>query len=115
MPDAREFPVPVPQELTALREALAAHERVVVAFSGGVDSGLLAWVARDVLGPDRTVAVTTVSPSLAPSELADCRRLAESWQLRWIGKSTWDAWPPCRIQVLAGLRWLGGSRRSTGP
>jgi len=84
MPDAREFPVPVPQELTALREALAAHERVVVAFSGGVDSGLLAWVARDVLGPDRTVAVTTVSPSLAPSELADCRRLAESWGLRWM-------------------------------
>jgi uncharacterized protein len=71
-------------ELTALRNVLAAHERLVVAFSGGVDSGLLAWTARDALGPDRTVAVTAVSPSLAPSELADCRRLAESWGLRWM-------------------------------
>jgi uncharacterized protein len=70
--------------LTALREVLSALERVVVAFSGGVDSGLLAWTARDVLGPDRTVAVTAVSPSLAPSELADCRRLAGTWGLRWM-------------------------------
>ena len=63
---------------------LAGRDRVVVAFSGGVDSGLLAWVAHDVLGPERTVAVTAVSPSLAPSERADCRRLAESWGLRWM-------------------------------
>ncbi len=76
--------MPVPVELTALRDALAARARVVIAFSGGVDSGLLAWVAHDVLGPERTVAVTAVSPSLAPSELADCRRLAESWGLRWM-------------------------------
>jgi pyridinium-3,5-biscarboxylic acid mononucleotide sulfurtransferase len=76
--------MPVPVELVELRNALATRARVVVAFSGGVDSGLLAWVAHDVLGPDRTVAVTAVSPSLAPSERADCRRLAESWGLRWM-------------------------------
>jgi uncharacterized protein len=57
---------------------------MVVAFSGGVDSGLLAWVARDVLGAERSLAVTAVSPSLAPSERDDCRRLAESWGLRWL-------------------------------
>jgi uncharacterized protein len=70
--------------LAALRAALERRERVVVAFSGGVDSGLLAWTAHDVLGPDRAVAVTAVSPSLAPSERADCRHLAESWGLRWL-------------------------------
>ena len=63
----------VPVELDGAAGALAARARVVVAFSGGVDSGLLAWVAHDVLGPERAVAVTAVSPSLAPSELADCR------------------------------------------
>ena len=39
-------------ELTALRENLRELQRVVVAFSGGVDSGFLAWVANDTLGPD---------------------------------------------------------------
>ena len=37
-------------ELTALRAVAGGRDRVVVAFSGGVDSGLLAWVAHDVLG-----------------------------------------------------------------
>jgi pyridinium-3,5-biscarboxylic acid mononucleotide sulfurtransferase len=71
-------------EFNLLRQVLSARQRVVVAFSGGVDSGLLAWTAHEVLGPDRTVAVTAVSPSLAPSERADCGRLAESWGLRWM-------------------------------
>jgi uncharacterized protein len=70
--------------LSRLREAVRSSGRMVVAFSGGVDSGLLAWVARDVLGAERSLAVTAVSPSLAPSERDDCRRLAESWGLRWL-------------------------------
>jgi pyridinium-3,5-biscarboxylic acid mononucleotide sulfurtransferase len=56
----------------------------VVAFSGGVDSGLLAWTAHQVLGPDGAIAVTAVSPSLAPSERADCRRFARTWGMRWM-------------------------------
>ena len=44
-----------------------------MAFSGGADSSFLAWVAHDTLGPDRAVAVTAVSPSLAAAERDDCR------------------------------------------
>ena len=68
-------------KLRRLREWLGHLEAVVVAFSGGADSAFLAWVANDVLGPDRALAVTAVSPSLAPSELADCRALAVEWGL----------------------------------
>ncbi len=46
----------------ALRERLASTDRLVVAFSGGVDSSYLAWVAHDVLG-DAALAVTAISPS----------------------------------------------------
>jgi len=69
--------------LDRLRERLRELDRVVVAFSGGADSAFLAWVAHDTLGPDRSLAVTAVSPSLAPVEHADCRALADEWALRW--------------------------------
>ncbi len=70
--------------MTALEQSLASLDRVVVAFSGGVDSGLLAWTANQVLGPERALAATAVSASLAPSEREDCRRLAGEWGLRWM-------------------------------
>lgn len=70
------------ERLVALRECLAEAAPVVVAFSGGVDSSLLAWVANDELGPRRAHAVTATSPSLAETEHAEARRLAGSWGLR---------------------------------
>lgn len=70
-------------DLGALRARLGELGRVVVAFSGGADSAFLAWVANDVLGPGRATALTAVSASLAPEELADCRALAAEWGLSW--------------------------------
>ncbi len=46
----------------ALRETLSSLGAVVVAYSGGVDSAYLAYVAHDTLGA-RAVAVTADSPS----------------------------------------------------
>jgi pyridinium-3,5-biscarboxylic acid mononucleotide sulfurtransferase len=70
-------------QLEALRQRLRALHRVVVAFSGGADSAFLAWVAHHTLGPDRSLAVTAVSPSLPGAELVDCAQLAAEWGLRW--------------------------------
>ena len=75
-------------DLDALRQRLRDLDRVAVAFSGGADSAFLAWVANDTLGPERTLAVTAVSPSLAADEGADCAALAEEWGLRWSGVAT---------------------------
>ena len=69
------------ERLAALREFVAEAAPVVVAFSGGVDSSLLAWVANDELGA-RAHAVTAVSPSLAAAERDGARFLAEGWGLR---------------------------------
>jgi pyridinium-3,5-biscarboxylic acid mononucleotide sulfurtransferase len=53
--------------LHRLRERLERETSLLIAFSGGVDSALLATVAHDVLG-DRAVAVTAVSASLPQRE-----------------------------------------------
>jgi uncharacterized protein len=70
-------------DLERLRSSLAELADVVVAFSGGADSALLAWVANDTLGREHARAVTAVSPSLAPEEKSDCAALAGEWGLAW--------------------------------
>jgi uncharacterized protein len=65
----------VPGQLAALRDRLALQRRLLVAFSGGVDSALVAVVAAQVLGA-ASVAVTAVSASLPGAERAAARRFA---------------------------------------
>lgn len=72
-----------------LRDALAAHDGLVVAFSGGVDSTYLLAVAVEALG-ERCVAATAVSPSLAPSEREEARALARRLGVRHVEVETFE-------------------------
>jgi pyridinium-3,5-biscarboxylic acid mononucleotide sulfurtransferase len=62
--------------LAALEALVAPLDAVVVAFSGGVDSSVVAAVAARALG-DRALAVTAVSPAVAAGELDGARRVAD--------------------------------------
>lgn len=66
-----------------LKEILRETEGVLVAFSGGVDSTFLLKVSHMVLG-DRTIAMTTSSPTAPPGELEAAQELARSIGCRQI-------------------------------
>ena len=71
---------PAPKE-QALADALASLDSVIVAYSGGVDSAYLAYVASRTLG-DRAVAVTADSPSYPERHRALAIRIAKEFGLR---------------------------------
>jgi len=60
------------QKLAQLKTLFTEMEQALIAYSGGVDSTLVAKIAYDVLG-ERAIAITAVSPSLLPEELEDAR------------------------------------------
>ena len=67
------------KQLRLLREFIKDIDNICVAYSGGVDSSLIAAIAQEQLG-SRAFAVTGVSPSLAPYLLKQARL-----QAAWIG------------------------------
>lgn len=68
-------------------------KRVIVCFSGGVDSSYLLAESVRTLG-DKALALTAVSPSLAPEEGADAKGLAERLRARHLLIETYEVDDP---------------------
>lgn len=66
---------------TALERCLASLGRVMLGYSGGVDSALLAVVATDVLGPERFLAVIGRSPSYPAAQHRTALDIADRFSI----------------------------------
>ncbi|NET25003.1 ATP-dependent sacrificial sulfur transferase LarE [Okeania sp. SIO1I7] len=60
------------KKLKELKKIFSEMEKALIAYSGGIDSTLVAKVAYDVLG-NKALAITAISPSLLPEDLEDAR------------------------------------------
>ncbi|MEM7078276.1 MAG: ATP-dependent sacrificial sulfur transferase LarE [Pseudomonadota bacterium] len=65
----------------ALKANIERYRNVIIAFSGGIDSSLVAFVAGAVLGRHAT-AITSASASLKRADLALAERLAQDWGIQ---------------------------------
>ncbi len=108
----------------ALTGILTDIGRVVVAYSGGVDSSFLVAAAYETLG-DRSLAVTAVSPSLARKELDQAVALAagRGWNHKVVGthevgreayaRNEPDRCYWCKTELFEVLEPLASARRAT--
>ena len=63
-------------KLEKLKKALKGLDSAIVAFSGGVDSSLVAKLCHDVLGEDKVLAVTARSETYPQHELENAKKVA---------------------------------------
>ncbi|MFD2303611.1 ATP-dependent sacrificial sulfur transferase LarE [Roseibacillus ishigakijimensis] len=89
--------MPTPEQRARLKSLIKGLDRVLVAYSGGIDSTLVLKLAHDYLGENAAAAIA-VSPSLAGHDLADARRVAQEIGCQLIELSSTETEDP-RYQV----------------
>lgn len=72
----------IDEKMLSIENALAMRSSVLIAFSGGVDSSVLAALAFRALG-DKAIAVTADSQTLAPGELECAKAVAKEIGIRY--------------------------------
>lgn len=68
---------PLKRKLKKLKDIIISCKKVIIAYSGGVDSSFLLKCCLDYLGKESVLAVTAVSPTYTRKELAAAKEIAK--------------------------------------
>lgn len=119
--DAIDLDSALAAKFQRLRDVIQELGSVVVAYSAGVDSTLVLWVAHDVLG-DRVIAATGLSDTYPEEEMVEARRLAAEIGVEHVMVRTEELTDPryalnshqrcffCKNELYSRLRELAGQR-----
>lgn len=77
-------------KLEKLKTILKMMKKVLVAYSGGLDSSFLLKVACDTLGKDSVLAVTADSSTYPDSELKEAKSFTKRWQIKHLIIKTYE-------------------------
>ena len=82
----------VENKLENLKEYISNYSSAIIAYSGGIDSTLVAELANIVLGKKNTLVVIAVSPSLNNKEFKLATNLAQikNWNFKPIFTKEFD-------------------------
>jgi uncharacterized protein len=106
-----------------LERILSEYPSVLVGYSGGVDSSLVAVAARRALGPGRSLAAIGVSASLPRTQYDQARKIAQQFDFELVEVHTDELNDPsytanttdrcyhCKRELWSRLRDLAESRR----
>ena len=78
------------KKLVIFKSIIKKYQKVVIAFSGGVDSALLLKIAIEILGKENVIAVTAVSETYSKEELRIAKNIAQSFNSSHILLETYE-------------------------
>ncbi|MCD6447876.1 MAG: ATP-dependent sacrificial sulfur transferase LarE [Thermoplasmata archaeon] len=72
------------EKIKNLKKMIAEMERVLIAFSGGVDSTFLLKICVDILGKENVIAVTASSPTHQMDEMEEAKKIAQFFGVKHV-------------------------------